>query len=90
MWPKWLNRARLPLGPVQKISNTDPEPDTYIQEICDPVFTVGKPPIGLGSGLIAWSESPSSGQPGFWYRPNWPECDIIFDLASFLTEIIDS
>ena len=84
VWPKWLNRPGLPLGPTQPRTTKQPLKEKQI--LCDPIFTSGKPPLGLASGLIAWSELPSNGKPGFWYRPNWPHCDIIFDLAAFVTE----
>ena len=85
VWPKWLTRSGLPLGPTQP--KTTKQPVKEPQELCNPIFTPGKPPLGLASGLIAWSELPANGEPGFWYRPNWPHCDIIFDLATFVTEI---
>ena len=84
-WPKWLTRSKLPLGPSRP--TTTPEPITDKKNLCGPVFISEKPPRGLASGLIAWSERPASGQSGFWYRPSWPQCDIIFDLANFFTEI---
>ena len=87
VWPKWLKRTKLPLGPTP----TQPEKTNQLtneqQDLCEPVFTPGKPPMGLASGLIAWSERPAVGEPGFWYRPSWPHCDIIYDLATFVTEI---
>ena len=85
VWPKWLKRSKLPLGPSRPKPTPESTPDT--KNLCEPIFTPGKPPLGLASGLIPWSERPPSGQPGFWYRPSWPHCDIIFDLADFVTEI---
>ena len=52
-------RSGLPLGPTQP--KTRKQPVQEQQEFCDPIFTPGKPPFGLASGLIAWSELPAKG-----------------------------